>query len=238
MEGKKKGKVIAWQFLLIGAVLLVLNITSCSKQGSASATGLNVYYQILNLSPDVDPVNLFIDFKQVNTTPYVFTVNQGYCFVPSLDIPYQIRTTATSGATLLSRNDTLKSGAKYSLYIVGNVANKSLTTIFTVDTSKTPTAGRGKIRFVDASPSGTSGLDVYANGTLAFSKVVYPNFKDYIEVPVGNYDIQITPAGSAAILKELPSVTVQDGRLYTIYAYGYSNRTDTAAFSAAVLTNK
>ena len=57
--------------LLIAAGLLMINVTSCGKQ-SASPAGLNVRYEVLNLSPDLSPVNLFIDFKQVNGQPYVF----------------------------------------------------------------------------------------------------------------------------------------------------------------------
>ena len=225
-------------FLFAGSVVLLLNISSCGKQSSSSQAGLNIQYEIINLSPDINPVNLYIDFKRVNSTPYIFSVNQGYFYIPSTDTPYQIRTAATSGVTLLSRSDILKSGLKYSMFIVGDMASKSAKTIFTVDTSTAPASGRGKIRFVNASPTGTSGLDLFANGTPAFNGLVYPQFSKYIEIPVGNYNFQINTTGTANVLKTLSSVTIQDGRLYTIYAYGYTSRVDTAAFNAGVITNK
>ena len=61
---------------------------------------------------------------------------------------------------------------------------------------------------------------------------------DYLEVPVGNYDVQINETGSTNLIKEMPLVTVQDGKLYTLYTYGYSNRADSAAFNSAIITNK
>jgi len=220
------------------AALLVFVISSCSKTGNASPTGLNIKYEILNLSPDMLPVDLFIDNKQVNSSPYIFGVRQGYFYVPSTDVPYQIRSVEYSGTTYLTRSDVLASGASYTLFIVGALADKSDTTIFTVDTAAAPTSGRGKIRFVDASPSATGGLDVLANDSTLFSGVKYQKISSYIELPVGNYDLKIQPTGTATVIKELTPVTIQDGRLYTLYTYGYTSRADTAAFNAAVITNK
>jgi hypothetical protein len=226
--------------LFIAALLLAFMITSCGKQSSNSPAGLNIQYQILNLSPDLFPVNLYVDNNPVNliTNPFVFNINHGYFYVPSVDTPYQIRTALVSGATLFSRNDILKSGLKYTLFITGASGDRSLAEIFTVDTASAPAIGRGKLRFVNASPTATAGLDISANGTPAFSKILYKSVSKYIELPIGNYDLQISATGSTNILKELPAVTIQDGRLYTLYSYGYTARIDTAAFNAAVLTNK
>ena len=237
MTSKNRISILMWLLLLIGGGFFAAGITSCGKQSISSPTGLNIRYQVLNLSPDLFPVNLYIKFILTNPSPYVFESNQGYFFVPYTDTPYQFRTALISGSNLFSRDDVLKSGATYSLYITGDVANNSIKQIFTVDTASLPAVGRGKIRFVNASPTGVGGLDITANGTPAFSKIIYPNFTDYIEVPVGNYDFQINATGSPAVLKDLPNVTIQDGRLYTIYAYGYTSRIDTAAFNATYIQN-
>ena len=224
--------------LLITSITIAILMYSCGKGGTASPSGLNIRYEIFNLSPDLSPVNLFIDFKQVNTNPFVFEQPQGYFYTTSTDTPYQIRSALTSGIPLLSRSDILKSNLTYSLFITGTYNDSSLKTIFTVDTASSPATGRGKVRFVNASPTALAGLDVYANGTAAFSAITYTNFSKFIELPVGNYDFQINTTGTTVVLKDLPSVTIQDGRLYTLYAYGYSSRTDTAAFNASLITNK
>lgn len=239
LSNKKYIKTTFTKLVLFGCIIFsVAQISSCSKAGNASPTGLNIEYEILNLSPDMFPVSLFIDNKQVNSSPYIFGVRQGYFYVPSTDVPYQIRSVQYSGTTYLTQSNILTSGAKYTLFIVGALADKSDTTIFTVDTAVAPTPGRGKIRFVDASPSATGGLDVLANDSLLFSGVAYQKISKYIELPVGNYDLKIQPTGNPTVIKELTPVTIQDGRLYTFYAYGYTSRADTAAFNAAVITNK
>ena len=243
MVNKKNSSILIGLCLFVIGALLISIITSCGKQSNASPTGLNIQYDILNLSPDLGPIDLYIDFKQVNsiTNPDIFQINQGYFYVPSADIPYQFRPyvpNGTSGTTLFTRSDTLKPGLKYSLFVTGTIGDGSLKQIFTVDTASSPVVGRGKVRFVNASASATSGLDVYANGTLAFTKINYTSYTKYIELPIGNYDFQITTPGSSTVLKDQPNVTIQDGRLYTLYAYGYTNRTDSAAFNAGVIVNK
>jgi hypothetical protein len=222
---------------VFGAVLIAF-ITSCGSSGNASPSGLNIQYEVLNLSPDLSPVNLYVNFTLVNTTPFVFPNDNGYFYVPSIVQPYQIRSAIGSRLPIFNRNDSLKSGAKYSLFITGTEGNGQLTQIFTVDTATTPAIGRGKIRFVNASPTGTLGFDIYANGTPAFQKIVYPGYSGFIEIPVGNYDFQIKGTGTTSVLNDMPGVTIQDGRLYTIYAYGYTTRTDSAAFNAGIITNK
>ncbi|GAC1549717.1 MAG: hypothetical protein NVS3B13_01700 [Mucilaginibacter sp.] len=226
--------------LLIAGLLLTTMIISCGKQSSNSPLGLNIQYQVLNLSPDLFPVNLFVNAQSVNAinNPFVYNINHGYFYVPAIDTPYQFRTALSSGATLFSRDDILKSGLKYTLFIIGDNKDHSVTQIFTVDSASAPAIGRGKLRFVNASPTATGGLDVTANGTPAFSKIPYKTVSKFIELPIGNYDIQVKATGSSNILKDLPAVTIQDGRLYTLYSYGYTTRVDSAAFNAAVLTNK
>jgi len=91
---------------------------------------------------------------------------------------------------------------------------------------------------VDASPSGAGGLDVYANNTKAFNKIKYPQYSDFVELPNGYYDFTITATGSSTVLKTISNYQIEDGRLYTLYTYGYVNRTDSAAFNAAFIINR
>ena len=231
-------------FYLLGGIVSVFTVSavqSCGKAGNASPAGLNIQYEVLNLSPDFGMIDLFVNFAQVNSSPFVFAGNPGYFYTPSTDTPYQFRqaiTTTTSGGTIFSRGDILKTGLKYSLFISGARSDNSVKQTFTIDTASLPSIGHGKLRFVNVSPTATSGLDVFANGTAAFKGVTYTNVSKFIELPVGNYDIQVNTSGTASVLKDIPIVTIADGHLYTLYAYGYTSRIDSAAFNAAMITNQ
>lgn len=239
MSSKIKWKISAWLLTSLAVFWFVSMLSSCGKSANVSTASLNIKYEVLNLSPDVLPVDLYINFIKTNSTPFRYSINQGYFVVPYIDTPYRIRSDRVNGGPeLLKRSDILTRNAQYTLFITGTLANNSLTTIFTVDTATLPKVGRGKIRFVDASPSGINGLDVYANGTKAFSKIIYPKASDFVELPIGNYDFQVYATGSSAELSKLTNVQIDDGKLYTLYAYGYTTRSDSAAFTAAMITNK
>src|SRR4051794_17982966 len=108
MNHKNSSNKITGLFLFIAMVLIIPIIFSCGKQDNASPSGTNVQYHVLNLSPDLFPVNLFINFKQANSKPFVFNIDQSYFYVPSVVLPYQFRTALVSGAELFERSDSLK----------------------------------------------------------------------------------------------------------------------------------
>ena len=223
---------------LISTLSVICLLSSCGKTTTLPAAS-NVLYQVVNLSPDLLPVNLYIDNAKKNTTPYYYPTPSGYFSVTSVDTPYQIRSASilVSSTNILSLDSLLKNNVRYTLFITGFLANNSITAIFTTDTASAPTAGRGKVRFVNAS-AGSGSLDITANGTYAFTNQPYKNVSKYIELPVGNYDFKIYPTGvTSTVYTDLPGITVQDGKLYTLYCRGVVGRIDSAAFGAAIINN-
>lgn len=219
---------------------LLFSLASCSKNGvTTNPQALNIKYQIVNLSPDLLPVNLFINLAKVNSTPYYFAQPQGYFYLPSTVQPFQIRSAEyTQGTVLQLNNENVKSGARYTFYILGAAA--SLDSLLTVDTALAPPAGYGGLRFLNVSPTATGGLDLYANNVLdkRFTGIGYKQMSPYVPLPAGNYQLQINATGTTSILNTQPTVTIQNGLLYTIFAYGYTSRADSAAFSSQVTTNQ
>jgi hypothetical protein len=93
------------------------------------------------------------------------------------------------------------------------------------------------MRFVNASPRST-GFDVTANNTTAFTNVPYKTVSAYRELPAGVYDFKIYPTATSILLQDVPNITIQDGRLYTFYCYGLAGHTDSLAFGTGFITNK
>jgi hypothetical protein len=244
MINRNKSSLWFFLFLFIIGFWIALFTSSCGKVG-VSAAASNVQYQIVNLSPDLGSVDLYINYIKVNTNSYFYPRSSGYFYLPSLNTPFQIRPgqNLISGAiistsNIFSLNNILSPNVRYTLFITGLKRVDSVRSIFTVDTAILPTAGRGKVRFINASPR-SQGFDVGANGTLAFSNQQYLNVSKYIELPAGIYNFQIFPTGnSATILSDMRNVTIQDGRLYTLYSYGLVGHTDSLAFGASMITNK
>jgi hypothetical protein len=235
-------KVSVFLFLFILVVFIIPFASSCGKGGNASAVGYNTQLEILNLSPDLQPVNLYIDFLQQGTTSYSYPISSGYFYLNSIDTPIQIRSSLFTTVNLFGIDSILLANHKYSLFITGLKSDTSYTYIFTGDDfTATPNQGFGKVRFVNASLPATN-LNVLANNTIAFLNIKYKAVSPYVQIPAGNYNFQITTTATPNVVLSTPtlstSTTIQDGRLYTLYSYGIINRTDTSAFGAALLTNR
>ena len=227
-------------FLCSVGIMVIPFMASCGKSGNTAPVGSNVQMQVINLSSDLLAVNLWVSYVKQNRTPYTYPTPSGYFTLGNIDTPIQIRSYFASVSTtnLVSLNTVLKPNLKYTLFITGLRADSSITSIFTVDTATAPTVGRGKIRFVNASPR-SNPLDITANGTLAFSNQMYTKVSKFIEIPPGNYDFKIMKTGTTTnILADMSGVTILDGKIYTIYCHGVSGGADSVAFSAGILSNK
>lgn len=232
----RKFRVLPLFCLSIALLMGVALFSSCGKEGNASPTGFNTQLNIINLSPDVLPVNLFINQRQQNTRSYIYSVPSGYFYLNTLAMPVQIRTLQN---LVIFNNDTaaLTTNSKHTIMITGMVTDKTLASIYLSDSSALPTLGRGKVRFVNAAAR-SANIDVYANGTLAIKNQPILKVSDYMEFPAGIYDFKIAAAGTQSILSEQANTLIQDGRLYTIYTYGISGRTDTAKFASGLIINR
>jgi hypothetical protein len=232
---------------MVAAVFSSCNGASTAVSPSSSSTKLLV----VNASPDAGWLLAYINNLQIGTnssqittattqTYFKYSSVPTYYGVGSGSLLLQLRS-ASSQLNLVSITDSIKSGINYSLFCVGLASVDSVSYIFTVDTDKlssTITYGRGKIRFINASPR-TPALSLTANGTTAFSGITYKKISDYVEIPAGNYDFKVTATGAPnSSLVDLPLTTVQNGHLYTIFTKGLVGRTDTAAISLNVITNK
>jgi hypothetical protein len=241
MANTNKSSILLYLCLFIVGIMAISSLVSCGKTGVSAGSNSNARLQMVNLSPDIQPFNLYAFFVKQSTNSYSYPNASGYFLVNVVDTPYQIRTAQTTNGVnptnLLTLQDTLKPKIPYTWFITGSLKDSSLATIFTVDTGGIPANGRGKVRFVNASPS-TTGLNLTANGTIAFTDVKYKSITEYKELTAGNYNLNVVAANApTTVLAGQKNFTVLDGKLYTMYFYGLSGKTDSAAYGTNVILN-
>lgn len=240
----KKNSIIYCLFVLNIGVLVLPMLSSCGKSDTANPTGSEVQLQVLNLSPDAYPVELNVNNLRVNSY-YKYNATPTYFYLTSTSYPLQIRSTRTDDTvSRIITRDTInfRPNTRYSLFFTGLRSEKTLRSIVTVDdTASLPPIGKGgRIRFVNAAARKADIFDVWANGVRIVKNIAFAGISNYVTLPAGNYNFRIYPTNtSTTSLSELNNVTVQDGRLYTLYSRGIVGRavTDTAAFGMAVLAN-
>jgi hypothetical protein len=242
---KKHSKGL-WVFLsLFGSIFLVTPfISSCGKSTNSNASVLKVQYQIVNLNQGIGSVDLYVNYIKVNSYSYFYPNSSGYFYLPSITTPFQIRpgTSLTPGTiapsyNILTLNNVLVPNTRYTLMLMG-LTKDTVYSIFSADTSSLPSQGKGKVRFVNASPNNLGQVTVTANDSTAFTGVPFRSMTKFIELTAGTYDFKMYQTGSPNVLLDKPHVTIQDGRIYTLYCYGLANRTDSLAFGSGFITNR
>lgn len=226
--------------LLNLAVLVMAFLASCGSNSTVNPTSSNVQLQVLNLSPDSYPVELYVKNVRVNTA-YRYNTTPTYFYLPNTDTPLQVRSTRVNDDVLIfsSYNKGFLPNTRYSLFFTGLYSEKTLQTVITEDdTELLPEVGKGgKIRFVNASPR-SDGFDIWANGVPVIKNTEFAKVSSYITLTPGNYTFRVYPANtSVSSLAEATNVTIQDGRLYTLYSRGIVGRIDSASFGLGVLAN-
>jgi hypothetical protein len=240
MATPNKSSFLVSLLLITAGTLLLPFVSSCGKGANANPTGLNTQLQIVNLSPDIQPVNLYLNFIRESTTTYTYPTGSGYFFISTLVPPLQLRSATLAPINLITIDSVLKPNSKYTLFITGFKKDSTIKkSILSLDTATIPPLGRGLVRFVHASPTSPR-LDLKANGTAAkqWTSIAFDSVTSYVQLPVGNYNFTINVSTTQnKIETQLSNITIQDGRAYTIYTQGIVGRTDSVAFGAAVLTN-
>lgn len=142
---------------------------------------------------------------------------------------YLVEIVPTGSSTVaISGTFTLEGGVQYTVAAIGDGPNQPLELFPLVDdTVITPDAA--KLRVAHLAPFASTGTEV--DICTDDGAVVIPNFayKDvtnpYVELPAGDYDLQITLAGTdcGTVALDLPSVRLADGDIADVFAIGGAN---------------
>jgi hypothetical protein len=245
MTNNYKSRLLLYLCIFIAGIMIIPSLVSCGKSGVSVGSNANARLQVVNLSPDIQPFNLYAQqvtsFIKLTTTAYSYPGASGYFLLNSIDTPLQIRTAQISNGVnpvnLLTLHNAFQPKVPYTWFVTGSLKDSTLKSILTVDTGSLPPNGRGKLRFVNASP-GTIGLNLVANDTIAFKNIKYTNVTDYIQLTAGSYNLNVVATNApTTVLAGQKNFTVLDGKLYTMYFYGLQGKTDTAAYGTNVILN-
>jgi len=224
----KKTVTRLFAFLLCTTVLF-----SCKKDDPydfKDTIAANV--NLINASPDVGSVSLFVENILRTPAPVTFGTASGYNKTLLGSQKVEIKS-ASGEATLISTTAQLDANGNYTYMLIGPSSAPGMLTI--TDDLTAPSAGKAKIRFVNASPNAADAVLLFNNGSAGFSNQNYRGISNYIEVAPGTYAANIAVGTSRS---ERVNVTLESGRIYTIYARGSVGGTGTNALLVSTFINK
>lgn len=200
---------------------------------------------LVHASPDAPAVDVLMNGTKVTTTPLAFPNSIGYLAVPvgsgNPTFALQVPNTTTVIPVPANALPTLVAGKKYTVFVTGQLSNntldfKAVEDVFTVNPAK-PT-----IRFAHMSPDAPA-VDIILTlpglGDYPVPPFQNVSFKDvstfFNEGMAGSFPVKVRISGTETIALTIPSLTLTNGKVITIFANGLA--AGTPALSAGVINH-
>jgi Domain of unknown function (DUF4397) len=201
------------------SVLIGLGFTALAATPAAADDAVG-YVRLAHLSPDTPNVDVYLDktgdaaFKEQVFQHVGYGVMSKYLALPvgTYTIAMRKENDPPSTQPVITTQVTVDSGGAYTVAGVGRFASLGLR-VLTDDLSR-PTAGKAKVRIIEASIKAPT-IDVsLPDGTVVGSNVPFASTTSYTVIDPGTWNLkfQPKPAGKASTL----SATLKSGSVYSV----------------------
>lgn len=217
--------------LLSVCVLLAGVYSSCNKTNGDLPPEpiVSAYINVVNAGADT--INVFQNGSRINnTTSFYPNGSAGYLEVAAGLQQYQIKK-AGSPDVVASLPLTLDSARAYSFFIAGLSDDKT----FLINDLVPNSAENVYIRYVNASPGGN--FDVKIGSSFSAADIAFKGATAFIKVSSGKNTLNIYPAGTLTPVST-GTLTLEDGKVYTLFTKGAAGGTGNGAFGARLIINK
>lgn len=225
-------KTLLSTFATLALLAAVFTFSSCEKDDDK--TYANVL--VAHASPNAPGVDLLIDDTKQNSAALNFPGNTGYLRVASGERNVKVNVSGTS-TTVIDADLTLDVDKNYSIFAVDSVSK--ITAIALVDDLTAPASGKAHVRFVHLSPNAPAvDVAVASSGAVVFPNTAFKGFTAFTPLDAGTYNLDVRVAGTSTVALVLPAITLQAGKIYTVFAKGFLGGTGAQALGAEIIVNK
>lgn len=191
---------------------------------------------VIHASPDAPGVDLLIDDVKKNTAPLTYPDNTGYLKLESGTVNIKVNAAGTATSVINGDLD-LEEDKDYSVFATGAAA--SISALALEDDLTVPAAGKAHVRFVHLSPDAPAvDIAVAATGTVVFGNIAFEGFTAFTPFDAGEYNLDVRLAGTSTVALVLPAITLQAGKIYTVFAKGFVAGVGVQALGAEIIVNK
>jgi Domain of unknown function (DUF4397) len=222
--------VLKFSRLTVLAISLTTAFTACKEdEEEVTPTPAPVVVEtpkanvlVVHASPDAPGVGLLVDDVLINTGAALeYPNNTGYLAVDAGTRNIKVNVFGTA-STVIEADLPLEENVNYTVFAKDEVAN--ISPLVLVDDLTAPAAGKAHIRFVHLSPNAPA-VDVLADGSPLFSNYVFTDASSFTPVDAGSYLISVNAAGTETEVLNVGSVSLEAGKIYTVFAKGFYEAT-------------
>lgn len=215
----------------------VLSLAACSDDENTTAPTPTPKANVLvvHASPDAPGVDLLVD-NAVAGTNLTFPNNTGYLQVNAGTRSVKVNVTGTS-TTVIQANLNLMENKSYSVFAVNQVS--AIEPLVFEDNLTSPASGKAHVRFIHLSPNAPAVNITLTDGTIVFGNVSFKGSVDFTPLNAATYNLQVRDAATnQTVVLELPNITLQAGKIYTVFAKGLLGGSGNQALGAQIIVNK
>lgn len=224
-------------FFILLTFVSAISLAACSDDENTTAptptSKANVL--VVHASPDAPGVDLLVD-NTVAGTNLTFPNNTGYLQVNAGTRNVKVNVSGTS-TTVIQADLNLMENKFYSVFAVNQVS--AIEPLVFEDNLTNPASGKAHVRFIHLSPDAPAVNITLTDGTIVFGNVAFKGSVDFTPLDAGTYNLQVRDAATnSAVVLELPNITLQAGKIYTVFAKGLLSGSGTQALGAQIIVNK
>jgi hypothetical protein len=204
--------------LLLAATALT---AACDDDDETTGPEGEARIRVVHASPDAPEVDVLLDDTEVlSDVPYLVASEYLETSAGAHNLKVNAAGTTT---TVIDADATLADGTDYTVIASGLVAE--IEPIVLEDDNSTPAAGNVRVRAIHGAPSAPA-VDVYVTApeadldaaTPVLTNVAFGDVAPYLEVPAGDYQVRVTPAGTKIVVIDSGALTLASGQVRTAIA--------------------
>ncbi len=185
--------------------------------GLALAQGAMV--RVAHLSPDAPAVDVLVNGQKA-ITGLAFKQVTPYISLPAAKVRVQVVPAGSDSPVVIDAELDLREGVYYTVAATGLLAQIRPQVYTDALAGFFPRAGYARVRVVHASPDAPAVDVAVKGGPVLFARLPFPQASTYLSVPAGTYDLEVRAAGTSTVALALPGVTLESGKMYTVFAVG------------------
>jgi hypothetical protein len=221
-------KKIFFKLIFVSFVLININ-AACRKVKPAEIPDIPVVpvvdslprVMFINASPNSPGFDILVNEVMVDDNKLIYPNNFLY---KKMKVDSNIIKANVSNTTFsyLSEIKFLSKNTRYSFFIADSISKKYH--LFLTDDLSAPNVGKAKIRFIHLSPN-TPALDIVvaSSGNVLYGNRVFKSATGFANLTAGNYNFELKLAGTSTVKYVAQSISLEDGKIYTVFIKGFSN---------------
>lgn len=206
-------------------------VSSCEKDNEKTYADL----MVVHASPDAPGVDLLIDDVKKNSSPLAYPNNTGYLSIESGTRNIKVNVSGTT-TNVINGDLAVEQDKKYSLFAIDVVAKLSVVVLG--DDLTPPAAGKAHVRFLHLSPDAPAvDIAIASSGAVVFGNVGFKGYTGFTSLNEGTYNLDVRLTGTSTVVLVLPAITLQTGKIYTVFAKGLVQGTGAQALGTEIILN-